>query len=161
MILTTSGSNAGIGFAIPIDAVREKSDGIIEKDRLKSSSSTKRRPSRGWLGVEIVADTAVDEALRKKLRTANKDHGVFILNVKPGSPAFDAGIQGLTFPSDDSGVMDIGDRIIALGGRTIENRRDLETDLKSRVEGEQLSITVENANGDRRVLYIALKQKPL
>lgn len=160
MILSTSGSNAGIGFAIPIDAIREKSDVIIDNDRIKSSPM-KRRPSRGWLGIEIVVDKAVDELLRKKLRTANKESGIFILKVKSGSPANQAGIKGLTFSSDNAGVIEIGDRIVALGGRTIENKRELENDLKSRVEGEQLSITVENVDGDRRVLYITLERKPL
>jgi len=161
MILSTSGSNAGIGFAIPIDAVREKSDVIIDKDRLTISSSMKRRPSRGWLGIEIVVDNAVDKVLRQKLQCTIKDSGILVLQVKPDSPAQQAGILGLTFSSGNMGVVDIGDRIIAVAGRTIENRRDLENDLKSRVEGEKLSITLENAQGDRRVVYIMLQRKPL
>ena len=168
MIVTTSGSNSGIGFAIPIDTVREKSDIIIEKDRLTSSPS-KSRPSRGWLGIEVVVDSSLDEMLRKKLiarshgglTNVGLKQGVFVLNVKQGSAASRVGIKGLTFSSDQSGVIDIGDRIVGIGGRVIENRRDLEYDIKSRVEGEQLSITVENAEGNRRVLYVTLDRKAL
>jgi hypothetical protein len=42
----------------------------------------------------------------------------------------------------------------------IEGPMELVQDIRGRVEGEQITLTVENKLGERRVLYIALEQMP-
>ncbi|KAL7454816.1 hypothetical protein ACHAWC_006427, partial [Mediolabrus comicus] len=73
MIITTSGSSAGIGFAVPGDSVKESTDKIIELDKQKRLRSAKRK-GRGWLGVSV-ATSALEESLRNRLLKDNKSSG--------------------------------------------------------------------------------------
>jgi Trypsin-like serine proteases, typically periplasmic, contain C-terminal PDZ domain len=51
MIVSTSGSNAGIGFAVPLDGIWDELMDVVEEDRDKCRSDGMKR-RRGWLGVE-------------------------------------------------------------------------------------------------------------
>ncbi len=56
MIVTTSGSSAGVGFAVPGDKVKEYTTGIIDlhKEKMRRRDSANgRKIGRGWLGVEV------------------------------------------------------------------------------------------------------------
>mmetsp|Transcript_67103 Transcript_67103/g.99329 ORF Transcript_67103/g.99329 Transcript_67103/m.99329 type:complete len:510 (-) Transcript_67103:106-1635(-) len=152
MIITTSGSNAGIGFAIPGDKVREATKEIISKDRVV----TYQRKAQGWLGAEI-ARNDLAAILRKKMGQRIIE-GVFVSAVKPDSPAKDVDMKPLKLTEE--GTVIVGDRIVAVGGKVVNTKEDLEEDMRSRVEGEQVSITVEDADGNRRVLYVKLMPKP-
>ena len=76
MIYSKSGSNAGIGFAVPLSALRRVVPQIIQFGR----------PIRAGMGIELVADRVAE---------ANNIDGLVILSVKRGSPAERAGIIGL------------------------------------------------------------------
>jgi len=84
--------------------------------------------------------------------------GVFVSAVKPDSPAKDVDMKPLKLTEE--GTVIVGDRIVAVGGKVVNTKEDLEEDMRSRVEGEQVSITVEDADGNRRVLYVKLMPKP-
>ncbi len=43
-----------------------------------------------------------------------------------------------------------------MGGSSIANGTELGFKIKKRVEGKQLSLTVKNADGKRRVVYVVL-----
>uniref|UniRef100_A0A7S2HB65 PDZ domain-containing protein n=1 Tax=Helicotheca tamesis TaxID=374047 RepID=A0A7S2HB65_9STRA len=167
MIISTSGSNAGIGFAIPGDKVRDATNEIITKDRVV----TYQRKSPGWLGIEIAGEDLAN-ILRSKMEKQKSSpqpsgangsgakvvEGVFVSAVKPDSPAKDVEMKSLVLT--DEGTVIVGDRIVAVGGKVVNSKKDLEDDMRSRVEGEKVSITVEDADGNRRVLYVTLKRKP-
>ena len=55
----------------------------------------------------------------------------------------------------------IGDRIVAVGGRPISSREDLRDDMKTRVVGEEVSLTLEDSAGERRVVYVKLAKKTM
>lgn len=152
MIISTSGSNAGIGFAIPIDSIRKYIDETLDADRM-----TRGTKKRGWLGLEVVEDASLANALCKKVKSnSNENMGAFVMKVKDGSPAEKAGIV----PLNSNGAIQVGDRIVAIGGKMIDGPLDLVQDVRTRVEGEQINLTVENSKGDRRVLYISLEKMP-
>ena len=152
MIISTSGSNAGIGFAIPIDSIRKYIDETLDADRM-----TRGTKKRGWLGLEVVEDASLANALCKKVKSNSNEHmGAFVMKVKAGSPAEKAGIV----PLNSNGAIQVGDRIVAIGGKMIDGPLDLVQDVRTRVEGEQINLTVENSKGDRRVLYISLEKMP-
>ena len=141
-IITTSGSNAGIGFAIPSDKVQPVVRDMIRKDRRADSA----RPNAGYLGVGIV------KVLLKK-------PGNWILTVDPQSPAAEADLKILQIL--DSGRVVYGDAIVAVASNFVETYEDLVAQLDSRVQGEELALTVEDGEtGERRVLYIKLGSKP-
>jgi serine protease Do len=97
-ILSPSGGNVGIGFAIPAklaaDVIADlKDDGSVE---------------RGWLGVSIQPLT---ENLAKALNRSDRD-GALVSNVFKDTPAQRAGLAA-------------GDLIIAINGQAVESARDL------------------------------------
>lgn len=167
MIYTTTGTNAGIGFAIPIDSILREVEEVVYTDRDRRATNeyeenaSLRRP-KGWLGVEIVQNEALISALCKRVKV-NKGvmkqdatcSGVFVENVKKNSPAIEAGIVPLTF---ENGQIQVGDRIVAINGQLMHKPKDLLDDMRSRIEGEQLTLTIENMKGDRKVVYVVLSR---
>ena len=91
-ILSRSGGNNGLGFAIPIDIAGAVMSRIIENGRV----------DRGWLGVEM-AELEPTDAYDLKI-----DGGVVLNRVIPGGPADQAGLM-----KDDV--------VVSLGGRATEN----------------------------------------
>ncbi len=70
-------SGQGLGFAIPIDTVKELSQELIKYGKVK----------RGWLGVLV---QEIDKKMKKKLGI---DHGVLVIKVFKKSPAKKSGIK--------------------------------------------------------------------
>ena len=78
-ILSRTGGNVGIGFAIPSDMIKPIMDALISKGHV----------DRGWLGVGIQdVDSEMGEALHLGARG-----GVLVAEVQPGSPAERAGLK--------------------------------------------------------------------
>jgi Do/DeqQ family serine protease len=97
-ILGPSGGNIGIGFAIPINMVREIAAQLIEHGEVR----------RGVLGI-------IAQDLTPALADAfaiERGRGVVIARVEPDSPAAHAGLAP-------------GDVIVSLNGRRIEDAADL------------------------------------
>jgi serine protease Do len=97
-IYSSTGSNAGIGFAIPIDLAKN----VMEQ--LK----THGRVIRGWLGVEIqevTSDLAQSFGLPKP-------EGALVAGVQPDAPAAKAGIER-------------GDVIIKFDNQDVQNEHEL------------------------------------
>ena len=165
MIISASGSSSGIGFAVPGDAVKESSDKIIELDKQRRLRNAKRK-GRGWLGA-AVATSSLENSLRKRLlfesaeqnKTSNQEVGAFITSIDKKSPLLSQ--EGVSTTSITNGNVEIGDRIVSVGGNTIEDAEAFVREMKGRVEGENLSLTIENVCGERRVVYITLGQIPL
>jgi serine protease Do len=97
-IYSSTGSNAGIGFAIPIDLAKQ----VMEQ--LKSRG----RVVRGWLGVEI-QEVTPDLAQSFNLP---KPEGALVANVEKDSPAGKAGIQR-------------GDIIVEFNGTPLQDEHQL------------------------------------
>jgi S1-C subfamily serine protease len=170
MIVTTSGSSAGIGFAVPGDNVKESTDLIVELDKELQLRLIKRK-GRGWLGVEV-ATSSLEESLRKRLSINNQSNadgigkGAFVMTVDANSPLLHnqdgAVVTGaISAASLVNGCIEIGDRIINVGGNGVANGKDFANEIKKRVEGEQITLTVETVEGDKRVVYVTLCRIPL
>ena len=172
MIISTSGSNAGIGFAIGMDEIKEYVECEIELDRMDNNErlSSLSKKKRGWLGIEIATDVNFEKQLKSRIykqlsetkqnMTKNQDdiEGVFVIQVEKDSPAYKASIQATTIDKSTSRI-NIGDRIIAINSNLISSYRDLCADLKMRVVGENLAITIEDNMGDRKVVYVELGER--
>jgi serine protease Do len=99
-ILTQSGGSEGIGFAVPSNLVRSSYEQIIKDGHVH----------RGQIG--IVAQT-ITPAIAKGLGLG-QDWGVIASDVIPDGPADKAGLKS-------------GDIIVTLGGREMDDARQLET----------------------------------
>jgi S1-C subfamily serine protease len=146
-IISTSGSNAGIGFAVPSDQLRPVVDRIIRQDRIKSGE----RPNQGWLGVSIVNHP---EWVNSTISQKN-----WVTLVETDSPAAKVGIRSLQI--NESGIVVFGDAIVVVGGNEVATFEELQSVLQKCVQGEQLNLTLEDVGGDRRVVYVVLRRKPV
>ncbi|KAL9183129.1 hypothetical protein ACHAXT_004916 [Thalassiosira profunda] len=164
-IVSTSGSSAGIGFAVPGDNVKESADSIIEMDK-ERRLRTANRKGRGWLGVNV-AVTPLEDFFRKRLSAKNDADavGAFVTSISADSPLLQSVDDSSAAPIDTTTITDgniyLGDRIVNVGGNLVANGKAFIGEMKKRVEGEQLSLTVENAEGEKRVLYVELGKIPI
>ena len=97
-IISGSGSNAGIAFAIPVDMI----SGVME--HLERDGEVRR----GQLGVQIQDMTS---AMESTLHTG-ASKGALVTNVLEGSAAESAGIE-------------VSDVIVEIDGRTVDSGREL------------------------------------
>jgi Do/DeqQ family serine protease len=129
VITSPSGTNIGIGFAVPINMAKEVAKQLIEKGKVE----------RGYLGVY---PQELDADMRKSLGLKEK-YGILIADVIPGTPAEKAGLRSgdvmLAFDGHKVGdVEEFRERVAATPpGKTIEMnvwRDGKETVLKARLE---------------------------
>jgi len=124
-IFSSSGSNAGIGFAVPVDVVNRVVPELIRNGRVATP------------GIGIVA---ANEATTARLGI----DGVAIVRTSPGSPADRAGLQGI-----DSRTNRLGDVIVAADGSPVHHLSDLTERLAHAGVGRKITLTV-NRNGQSR-----------
>jgi S1-C subfamily serine protease len=115
-IYSPSGASAGIGFSIPVDAVRWVVPELIRYGRIK-------RPS---MGVEV--------------RSVRSIEGVVVYAVTEGGAAERAGIRPLYL--DRYGNVQLGDVIVAINSQTISAYSDLFLELEKYSPGERIIVTV-------------------
>jgi len=114
-ILTQSGGSEGIGFAIPSNIVRN----VVRQIRKDG------HVHRGQIGV--YAQT-ISPSLATGLGLA-RDWGVVLGDVEPEGPADEAGLK-------------VGDIVLTLNGKPMENARQLEVNLYRRPVGEKVTLEV-------------------
>mmetsp|Transcript_15903 Transcript_15903/g.36818 ORF Transcript_15903/g.36818 Transcript_15903/m.36818 type:complete len:506 (+) Transcript_15903:52-1569(+) len=163
-IITTSGSSAGIGFAIPSDQIRPVVERILQKDRIENGL----RPNQGWLGISVVRqEVTIPEANASASSSVNGTNCTmtnlaktknWVAEVVRNSPAESAGIAPLVLSSN--GSVEYGDAIVAVGGNEVADFEELRTELEKCVVGEQIAITLQDAEDKRRVVYATLERKP-
>lgn len=120
-IASTSGSSAGIGFAVPVDTVNQIVPDIIRFGFWK----------RPVLGVEMVDDRIV--RLQLGLR------GVLVDSVRSGSGAESAGLRGTTVDKDGY-IRQLGDIIVKVNGTEVSNSVELRDALDPFKVGDRVDI---------------------
>ena len=158
-IVTTSGSSAGIGFAVPSDQVQPVVDEIVRKDRLDNTALGSRQ---GWLGLSIVDQPGIGANLSQAATNETETLSVvstWVSKVEPNSPASNAGIRPLRIETDTARVV-YGDAIVAIGGNEVTTLIEIQKQLQDRVVGEQLAITLQDSTGEKRVVYAMLSSRP-
>ncbi|HET8759036.1 MAG TPA: trypsin-like peptidase domain-containing protein [Solirubrobacteraceae bacterium] len=147
-IKTTSGGGEGVGFAVPIDAVK-RSLGMLRETG---------RADYAYLGVSSVElyPQLVD---RFKL---DVDTGAWVQEVTGDSPAARAGLRGgngaVTFQAQSyrSG----GDVITKVEGEPVEDSADLADRIAQHKPGDEVTLEV-HRNGDTRLIKVKLGERPL
>ncbi|GIK80791.1 MAG: 2-alkenal reductase [Alphaproteobacteria bacterium] len=126
-IISPSGSNAGIGFAVPIDVVNRVVPELIRAGRVPTP------------GIGIVA---ASEAVATRIGV----EGVVVVRTAPGSPAARAGLEGL---DPRSGAL--GDVIVAVNDKRVRRLSDLTDELERVGAGGSVSLTVVRGGRSRSV----------
>jgi S1-C subfamily serine protease len=148
-ILTGGGEgNVGIGFAVPINTVKEVADQIIRTGEVEHA----------WIGIFT---KPVDEELAQTFNLP-VEQGLLVESVVFGSPAARAGLRA----GDESFVLDGetyvlgGDIITRVDGRAMASFDDLQNLLMTKEPGD--SLTLEIRRGDqKRTVSVTLGRQPL
>ncbi len=125
-ILSRSGGNNGIGFAIPSNMAKRVATALIEKGKI----------DRGYLGVSI---TDLNSDLKQVYK--NK-YGALILNIEKDSPAQKAGLKR-------------GDLILEVNGKKVKDANELKNTIGSIKPGKSVKIKYER-NAKERVTNVVL-----
>jgi len=120
-ILSPSGAYAGIGFAVPIDAVN-----LIVPHLIRGET-----PDRPRLGALFAEDYLVQRLGRE---------GALVLTVTPGSAADKAGL--LATRRGEDGEILLGDLIVAIDGEPVKTTADLYRIVDSHKVGDEIVLTI-------------------
>ena len=131
-ILSPSGGNIGIGFAIPSNMAKAVMDQLMKNGKVR----------RGMLGVTIQSVTA-DLAASMNLPAAR---GAIVTSVTPGGPADRAGIKR-------------GDVITAVNNQPVIDNNSLRNTVAGMGPGANATVTVQR-NGRDQNLSVALAELP-
>jgi 2-alkenal reductase len=121
-IFSPSGSNAGIGFAIPADVVNRVVPELIRNGRVPTP------------GIGIVAG---DEAIATRLGV----EGVVVVRVVPGSPAERAGLRGV-----NAATRELGDVIVAANGQPVRRLADLADQVEQVGVGKTIELAIKRGD---------------
>ena len=130
-IISRTGGNVGIGFAVPSEIARSIMRQILDFGEVR----------RGLLGVTI---TTIDEDGAKVLG-AEVDSGALVSNIEPGSAAEQAGLQ-------------VDDIIIRVDDKKIDNSLELRNSIGLKGSGEQVDIEFVRDGKSRKVTAILGQQ---
>ncbi len=129
-IYSSTGSNEGIGFAIPIDLAKSVMDQLREHGRV----------IRGWLGVEV---QEVTPELAQSFGVSN-EQGALVAGVDQNTPAAKAGLER-------------GDIIVKFGGQVVHDEHELPEIVAEAPIGRSVPIEVIR-NGKRITLNAKIAQ---
>ncbi|HEV3257893.1 MAG TPA: trypsin-like peptidase domain-containing protein [Gemmataceae bacterium] len=144
-ILSPSGAFAGIGFAIPVDDIRQSVPRLIEELK-KSPRGTHPQITPPQLGVQIA-----DQDLAQELGVTE---GALIIRVLPNSPAERAGLRATT-SRGPSGQIQLGDILVGIDGEKVHTASDVHSQLEQHKNGDTVTLTILR-DGKRQDVTITL-----
>ena len=131
-ILSRSGGNQGIGFAIPVNLARDVMESLVKDGHV----------TRGYLGVMI---QDVTPALAKEFDLKD-DQGALVSEVTPKSPAEKAGLKS-------------GDVIVEFNGKKVTDSRHLKLEVARAKPGESVPVKLIRDGATKR-LELTVKELP-
>ena len=152
-IVSPSQASAGIGFAIPCNAVRRVVPQLISQGHYPHP----------WLGVNLLALTPEwIEAFERSGTTLGAESGLLVVEVVPGAPAAAAGIRagGRQVNIGNAQIPVGGDIIIAIDGKSVSTVQDLTIYLDEEMQvGDQVELTVVR-DGQETTVAVTLAERP-
>lgn len=143
-ILSTSGANSGVGFSIPVNAVRNIAPALIADGEFKYP----------YIGISMFSQAFT---LRQLEVLDLPPNGVYVTGVTQGTPAADAGLIGNNLSTSFSAD---GDYIIAINGEPVRNSDELLSYLVFETTvGETVELTVIR-DGKEIKLPLTLGERP-
>jgi S1-C subfamily serine protease len=148
-IETNSGANDGVGFAVPVSAIKHS---LAQLERKGSAEYA-------YIGVST---QALYPQLAEKLGL-DTDHGALLAEVVPGGPADEAGLKGgdekLRFQGIPYEVG--GDTILAIDGRAVVQPDDLARYISVHQPGDTVTLRLLRKDGNREEVEVTLSKRPV
>jgi S1-C subfamily serine protease len=149
-ILSRSGGNAGVGFAIPIDIAKQVVPTLIEGE-------TYQYP---WLGI---TGATLSPEVADFMRLPEDTRGVLVINVTQDGPADEVELQGsdktLTVEGEEFQLG--GDVITAIDGQPVESMDELITYLVEETRpGDEVTLDLIRPDGTEETETITLQTRP-
>jgi S1-C subfamily serine protease len=147
-IKSTSGGGEGVGFAVPINAVKRSLD-MLRKDG---------EADYAYLGV---ASVELYPQLVEKFGI-DVQRGAWVQEVNPGGPAEEAGIEGGGNPVEfqAQSYRPGGDVITKVDGKPVEDSAELADVIADHAPGEEVPLEI-HRDGDVRQVEVKLGERPL
>ena len=148
LIFSSSGSSAGVGFAVPVNTVKRVAPALIETGRYADP----------WLGI---SGQGVTPTLAEALGLA-AEWGVQLRRVVPDGPADRAGLQGSGQQIVVDGLPRLtgGDIIVALNGLAVRDMDDLIIRLSETLVGQRVTLTIVRDDEEQSV-EVTLEERPV
>ena len=142
-----AGGNIGIGFAVPINTVRDVAAQLIDKGRVEHA----------FLGVET---QEIDEEIADTFNLPVQ-RGLLIGHVTPGGAAEKAGLRGGTKEVVVDGTTWVlgGDVIVEADGKKLRTVDELRQLIEEKDPGAEMTLVI-NRDGERRTVTVALGRRP-
>lgn len=141
-IASYSGTNSGVGFSIPVQAVRQIIPALIANGEYVYP----------YMGVGFDDEISLSE---QSIYNVSQTQGAYVLNVTAGGPADEAGLVAASAANGRG-----GDLIIEIDGQTIRDFSDLNSYLVFHTTvGQTIEITVLR-NGEVVTLSLTLGARP-
>lgn len=122
VIFSTSGSSAGLGFAVPVDTIKMVVPQIISHGKV----------IRPGLGITIMPDAM-------EVRITGTDKGLIIGTVVDKGPAANAGLRGMT--QDKYGRFYLGDVILTVDSKVVNNLDEIYQVLETKKIGDMVDVS--------------------
>lgn len=141
-IASTTGTNSGVGFAIPVRAVRRIVPSLIDTGGYDYP----------YMGASFDGEVTLSEQSSYGL---SQTEGAYVVGVAPGGPADEAGIE----PADNTTGRG-GDLVVAIDGQPITDFSDLNSYLVFNTGvGQTIDVTVLR-DGTQITLPLTLAERP-
>ncbi|MFY9611765.1 MAG: trypsin-like peptidase domain-containing protein [Blastocatellia bacterium] len=140
---SAGGGSIGIGFAVPVDIAKRIIPEIISKGYV----------ARPWLGVTTMP---LNPRIARAFELPSSE-GIIVGDVYRGSGAAAAGLRGATIRESIWGgvsLQQLGDVILAVGGRKVANTDDLQSAMQDKKPGETVEVEVFR---DRKRVTVAVR----
>jgi S1-C subfamily serine protease len=142
-IVSPSGAYAGIGFAVPVDAVNRIVPELIENGHA----------IRPGFGIVIFPENYNFEQFGIQ--------GAVVKDVQKGSAADRAGLRGWSI--DERGNAQVGDIILAIEGNPVRTKDDMQDALNRFSVGDKVRVTIERRSnlereGEQREIEVTLQR---
>jgi S1-C subfamily serine protease len=147
LIFSSSGTNAGVGFAVPVNTVKRVVPPLIATGRYADP----------WLGIQGASITSL---LAEELDLP-VDQGVLVQSVVEDGPAAKAGLRGGDRQVSFEGALLAtgGDIIVAIDDVAVQDMDDLIVYLADRSVGQRVTLTVLR-DGRQQRIELRLDERP-
>jgi len=139
--------NIGIGFAVPINTVKEVVSQILETGRVEHA----------YLGIQMVT---LNETITENFRMP-VTAGVLLVEVVPGSPADKAGLKGgdTQVIIDGQTYMLGGDVVTKVDGTPVDSADDVRAAVRAKKPGDSVSLEIHRQK-ETKIVTVELGRQP-